>query len=106
MKNVLTVSDAITLLMKYYPKPQSMDQMSCPVDGGDGSASTHWDIIDLTNEKLLKVNDFFDSENMNPEYEENEYTEVQERDAWGDEPTVIYVNDLVNLVLAAAWVKY
>ena len=67
MKIDIAGYEALKLLEKYYTNKEwpvkkfDIDNMCCMVDCGDGSSFVRWDIIDLAGERLIKINDFYDS---------------------------------------------
>ena len=102
---------AIELLEKYYTefkwpiKNFQISNMQSVSNGGDGSYSVVWDLIDLRAKKLIKASDHYDSENggYSPDGEEwsEEFSALEERvNTYGGElPTVISVDTLLDAIL-------
>ena len=119
MKIKLAKYDAIELLELYYTRSIwplnefSIRDMYTVSDGGDGSSSIIWDLIDLEGQRVLKAEDYYDSECGGNEKEdtprsqdemyENLYEEilsnVDTRSFRGGYPTAISLKDVVEAIV-------
>ncbi len=107
--------DALELLETYYtdfnwpvtPRDFQIANMYSISNGGDGSYSMVWDLIDLENKKLFKASDFYDAENggFTPDGEEysEEWDAIEEKtNTHGTKiPTVISVETLLTAVIVS-----
>jgi hypothetical protein len=111
MKSDIAGYEAIEMLEKYYTDFKwpvtrfSFTNMYSVSNGGDGSYSVIWDVIDLKNEKLYKADQFYDAGNggFTPDGDEwsEEFDAIQEKCSTygGKFPTAISVDDLIDAVL-------
>jgi hypothetical protein len=111
MKLDIAGYEAIELLEKYYTEFKwpvsrfSFSNMYSVSNGGDGSYSIVWDIIDLGLGKLFKADKYYDAENGGFAHDGDEWSE--EWDAIDDKtstydgkvPTAISVDTLLDAVL-------
>lgn len=111
--------EAVALLEEYYTdavwplREFDISRMSCPVDQGDGSVVTRWDVIDLKGKRLIKVNDYYDDSGGGCEIGTALPSETDPADAFMslyDDiseqtnphktfPTAVSVDDLINAII-------
>lgn len=109
-----TQEESMVLLKKYY-KSINLSDITISGDGGDGSTFLNYDIIDLENNTLIKVRDYYEddpatdlgSENMlDDEYytmSEDGYRTTKHEEAldriWCENPTAVSVDYLIDMAL-------
>ncbi len=101
------LTEAVSLLKKFYPGLKSLSEMSCTRDNGDGSQSIVFDIIDLKSNTLHKVSDYYSDSGywINDDWDEFDddcpYRDASERCSTfdGTEPTAIEVDRVIETII-------